>query len=53
MNSMFSGCKSLISLPDLSKWNTENIEEMNSVFSGCNKISKKPIINLKKWSLFD
>ena len=29
---MFSVCKSLISLPDISKWNTSNIINMNGIF---------------------
>ena len=28
MNSMFHGCNSLISLPDLSKWYTSNVKDM-------------------------
>ena len=32
MNSMFSGCNSLISLPDLSKWNTSNVKDMTKMF---------------------
>ena len=35
MDWMFYGCKYLISLPDLSKWNTQNVTNMRSMFSGC------------------
>ena len=35
MDEMFYGCSSLISLPDLSKWNTQNVEEKNDMFRGC------------------
>ena len=32
MHSMFKGCSSLISLPDISKWNTKNVTDMHSMF---------------------
>ena len=35
MNNMFNGCKSLISFPDISKWNTSNVTKMNFMFDGC------------------
>ena len=34
MDHMFYECLSLISLPDISKWNTHNVYEMNDIFSG-------------------
>ena len=36
---MFRGCKSLISLPDLSKWNISNVNNMNGMFNECNSIN--------------
>ena len=33
MSYMFYGCSSLISLPDISKWNTKNVNYMNSMFA--------------------
>ena len=39
---MFCGCKSLISLPDLSKWNISNVRNMNCMFCGCNSIKSLP-----------
>ena len=48
MNDMFRGCKSLISLPDLSKWNTENVKEMNHMFYGCSSLISLP--DLSKWN---
>ena len=48
INNMFSGCKSLISLPDLSKWNTSNIENMIYMFSGCKSLISLP--DLSKWN---
>ena len=35
MRSMFYGCSSLISLPDISKWNTNNVTYMDNMFSEC------------------
>ena len=32
---MFDGCSSLISLPDISKWNTNNVNDMSYMFWGC------------------
>ena len=32
---MFSGCLSLSSLPDISKWNTNNVNNMSGMFCGC------------------
>ena len=45
---MIFGCNSLISLPDLSKWNTYNVNNMNSMFSGCNTLISLP--DLSKWN---
>ena len=33
MNSMFKGCKLLISLPDISKWDTSNVNNMSNMFN--------------------
>ena len=45
---MFSGCKSLSSLPDISKWNTNNVTDMREMFSGCKSLSSLPEIS--KWN---
>ena len=34
MSYMFSGCSSLSSLPDISKWNTNNVRNMSYMLSG-------------------
>ena len=44
--SMFSGCSSLISLPDISKWNTSNITRMDSMFYGCSSLISLPDISV-------
>ena len=47
MNSMFNGCSSLISLPDLSKWDTKNTK-MYSMFNGYSSLISLP--DLSKWN---
>ena len=48
MNDMFSLCNSLISLPDLSKWNTSNVKYMSNLFSYCNSLISLP--DISKWN---
>ena len=38
MSRMFEECSSLISLPDISKWDTKNVTEMNNIFAGCHNL---------------
>ena len=49
MSHMFYGCSSLVSLPDLSKWNTANVTNMNSMFSDCSSLKSFP--DISKWKL--
>ena len=44
---MFYKCSSLQSLPDISKWNTENVTNMNHMFYKC--ISLQSLPNISKW----
>ena len=49
MRYMFYFCSSLISLPNISEWNTSKVSNMSSMFSECNSLlnlpdMKKPII---------
>ena len=46
---MFRGCKSLISLPDISKWNLSRVNSMSHMFSGCNSLISLP--DLSKWNI--
>ena len=39
MSFMFDGCSSLSSLPDISKWNINNLNTMSYMFSGCSLLS--------------
>ena len=48
MHSMFYGCSSLLSLPDISKWKTNNIIDMCSIFDGCSSLSSLP--DISKWN---
>ena len=48
---MFSNCNSLISLPDLSKWNTKNLLGMKGLLSDCISLSFCP--DLTKWNNFN
>ena len=48
MNNMFSGCSSLSKLPNISKWNTENVVDMSWMFSNCSSLSS--ISDISKWN---
>jgi surface protein len=39
MSSMFYGCTSLVSLPNISGWNTIRVKDMSKVFRGCSSLS--------------
>ena len=49
MNGMFGGCKSLTSLPDMSKWNTSKVVDMRFMFLGCKSLKAKP--DISKWDM--
>ena len=38
MNEMFSNCESLLSLPNIHRWNTSNVIYMHDMFSGCKSL---------------
>ena len=48
MNEMFSNCSSLISLPDISKWDTSEVKNMSKIFSNCIKLASLP--DISKWN---
>ena len=48
ISSIFSGCGSLITLPDISKWNISNVVNMSNMFYGCNELIKIP--DISKWN---
>jgi len=45
MASLFNECTSLISLPDISEWNTNNATNMCNIFSGCKSLTSLPDIS--------
>ena len=45
---MFYGCSSLSSLPDISKWNTNNVTNIKGMFYGCSSLSSLP--DISKWN---
>ena len=47
MSYMFSGCRSLSSLPDISKWNTNKVTKMEAIFISCG-LSCLP--DISKWN---
>ena len=47
MSHMFDDCSSLSSLPDISKWNTNNVTDMNHMFEYCSSLSSLP--DISKW----
>ena len=51
MSFMFYGCSSLISLPDISKWDTKNVIFMSSMFNGCSSLISLP--DISKWDIND
>ena len=60
MSYMFCYCKSLESLPDISKWNLNNIENISHMFYGCKSLKSFPDISkikfnkeIKKEKVFD
>ena len=49
MSYMFYNCRSLISLPDISKWNTANVKDMTCMFYNCSSLKSFP--DISKWKL--
>ena len=48
MSWLFYRCSSLLSLPDISKWITNNVTDMNHMFYECSSLSSLPEIS--KWN---
>ena len=48
MAGLFYGCESLISLPDISKWEINNIINMSNIFVGCSSLKYLP--DISKWN---
>ena len=43
---MFTECKSLESLPDISNWNTKKVTDMNQLFTDCFSLKSLPDIQM-------
>ena len=57
MNNIFNSCSSLLSLPNISKWNTNNVTDISYMFNWCSSLSSLPDISkwnyeLYVWSMF-
>jgi surface protein len=48
ISGMFNNCESLSSLPDISKWNTNNAINMSHLFYFCSSLSSLP--DISKWN---
>jgi len=51
LSSLFNGCSSLKSLPDISKWDANNITFLNSLFFNCSSLISLP--DISKWNIFN
>ena len=49
MSSMFYKCSSLISLPDISNWNTKKSKNIYNMFYECSSLLKLP--DLSNWNI--
>ena len=45
MNGIFDKCSLLLSLPDISEWNTSNITNMYQIFDSCTSLTELPDIS--------
>ena len=48
MNEMFYGCNSLVSFPDLTRWNSEEVKVIYNIFYQCFNSMNIPLISDKK-----
>ena len=45
MDNLFSGCNSLESLPDISKWDISRVDKLDNLFKECNSLLSLPDIS--------
>ena len=48
MSNLFYGCKKLKFFPDISKWNTNNVNNISNLFNGCKEIKILP--DISEWN---
>ena len=46
---VFIDCSSLLTLPDISKWDTDNVTDMSYMFSSCSSLKSLP--GISKWNM--
>ena len=46
---MFGNCESLLSIPDISKWNTSSVNNLSYMFSNC--LSLSSLSDISKWNI--
>ena len=51
LNGLFHESSSLSSLPDISNWNTKNVEDLSNMFDGCKSLKALP--DISKWNTFN
>ena len=51
MDNMFRGCSSLISLPNITKWNINNVKDMKMIFFGCSSLISLP--DISRWKIVE
>ena len=51
INGLFYECSSLKTLPDISKWNLNNIVSLKFVFFKCSSLTSLP--DISKWNIFN
>ena len=49
MNYLFNSCTSLLCLPDISKWDTSNLEYIDRMLEDCISLSYLP--DISKWNV--
>ena len=54
MSNLYTKCSSLLSLPDISKWNISNVNNINNIFNECISLKSIPnIFNMNKNKIID
>ena len=48
MSQMFYGCSTLLSVPDIYKWNTIKVTNMKGIFDGCSLLKSLP--DISRWN---
>ena len=47
ISDMFNCCSSLISLPDISRWDTSKVNDMSNIFDSCSSLISLP--DISRW----